>query len=81
MVRLPLADAALGRPARGVLVPANRRRAAHADLGDRAPPRGHGVPLHVYRTGRPGIVVYKDHYQVAAVPWRDTFANKMHAQA
>jgi hypothetical protein len=32
-----------------------------------------GVPVSVYRTRRPGIVVYSDDYQIAAVPWRDTF--------
>jgi hypothetical protein len=32
-----------------------------------------GVPVHVYRTRRPGSVVYEDEQQVAAVPWRDSF--------
>lgn len=32
-----------------------------------------GVPVQVHRTRRPGIVVYQDPYQVAALPWRDTF--------
>jgi hypothetical protein len=32
-----------------------------------------GVPVRVYRTHRPGIVVYSDQLQIAAVPWRDTF--------
>ncbi len=32
-----------------------------------------GIPVRVYRTRRPGIVVYSDNLQVAAVPWRDTF--------
>lgn len=27
----------------------------------------------VVRTGRPGVVVYEDDAQVAAVPFRDTF--------
>jgi hypothetical protein len=35
---------------------------------------GEGVPVRVYRTRRPGVVVYADDLQVAAVPWRDTFA-------
>jgi hypothetical protein len=37
-----------------------------------------GVPVTVYRTRRPGIVVYSDDYQIAAVPWRDTFADRAH---
>jgi hypothetical protein len=40
-----------------------------------------GEPVHVYRTRRPGIVVYEDQYQVAAVPWRDTFATRVHSHA
>ncbi|HMF41538.1 MAG TPA: hypothetical protein VKQ32_12635 [Polyangia bacterium] len=32
-----------------------------------------GVPVIVYRTRRPGLVVYRDALQIAAVPWRDTF--------
>jgi hypothetical protein len=32
-----------------------------------------GVPVAVYRTRRPGVVVYQDGLQIAAVPWRDTF--------
>jgi hypothetical protein len=32
-----------------------------------------GVPVTVYRTRRPGEVVYEDPFQIAAVPWRDTF--------
>jgi hypothetical protein len=40
-----------------------------------------GIPVHLYRTHRPGIVVYSDRYQVAAVPWRDTFANCTHSHA
>ena len=32
-----------------------------------------GIPVRVYRTRRPGIVVYSDDLQIAAVPWRDTF--------
>jgi len=35
---------------------------------------GEGVPVRVYRTRRPGVVVYADDLQIAAVPWRDTFA-------
>jgi len=35
---------------------------------------GEGVPVRVYRTRRPGAVVYEDDLQIAAVPWRDTFA-------
>jgi hypothetical protein len=34
---------------------------------------GEGVPVRVYRTRRPGVVVYADDLQIAAVPWRDTF--------
>ena len=34
---------------------------------------GEGVPVRIYRTRRPGIVVYVDDFQIAAVPWRDTF--------
>jgi hypothetical protein len=34
---------------------------------------GEGVPVRVYRTRRPGIIVYADDFQIAAVPWRDTF--------
>jgi hypothetical protein len=37
-----------------------------------------GVPVIRYRTRRPGIVVYADDYQIAAVPWRDTFADRAH---
>ena len=37
---------------------------------------GHGVPVRVYRTTRPGIVVYSDDLQIAAVPWRDTFCRR-----
>lgn len=40
-----------------------------------------GVPVQVYRTRRPGNVVYEDRYQVAAVPWRDTFAHRVHSHA
>jgi hypothetical protein len=40
-----------------------------------------GVPINVYRTRRPGIVVYSDDYQIAAVPWRDTFAGRAHSRA
>jgi hypothetical protein len=32
-----------------------------------------GVPVCVYRTMKPGVVIYEDKFQVAAVPWRDTF--------
>ncbi len=35
-----------------------------------------GVPVNVYRTRRPGVVVYSDEHQIAAVPWRDTFAGR-----
>ena len=35
---------------------------------------GTGLPVRIYRTRRPGTVVYSDPYQIAAVPWRDTFA-------
>jgi len=31
---------------------------------------GHGV--EVIRTRKPGIILYEDEYQVAAVPFRDT---------
>ena len=41
----------------------------------------HGVPVSIYRTRRPGIVVYSDDYQIAAVPWRDTFAERAHSHA
>jgi hypothetical protein len=34
---------------------------------------GEGVPVRVYRTTRPGTVIYSDDLQIAAVPWRDTF--------
>src|SRR5262245_16118015 len=34
---------------------------------------GEGIPVRVYRTHRPGIVVYSDALQIAAVPRRDTF--------
>jgi hypothetical protein len=34
---------------------------------------GEGVPVRVYRSRRPGSIVYSDNLQVAAVPWRDTF--------
>jgi hypothetical protein len=34
-----------------------------------------GVPVTVYRTRRPGLVVYEDRWQIAAVPWRDTFTS------
>jgi hypothetical protein len=37
---------------------------------------GEGVPVRVYRTRRPGIVVYSDDLQIAAVPWRDTFGER-----
>jgi len=33
-----------------------------------------GIPVRVYRKLRPGTVVYEDDFQVAAVPWRSTFA-------
>jgi hypothetical protein len=36
-----------------------------------------GLPVHVHRTRRPGIIVYEDDYQVAAQPWRDTFNNRV----
>jgi hypothetical protein len=39
-----------------------------------------GVPVQAFRTRRPGIVVYSDPYQIAAVPWRDTFATAAHSQ-
>lgn len=32
-----------------------------------------GVPVRVYRTTKPGVVICADDFQVAAVPWRDTF--------
>ena len=34
-----------------------------------------GVPVVVYRTTRPGVVIYQDRWQIAAVPWRDTFGD------
>lgn len=40
-----------------------------------------GVPVRIYRTRRPGIVVYEDPYQVAALPWRDTFEVKAPSHA
>jgi hypothetical protein len=40
-----------------------------------------GVPVHVYRTRRPGTIVYQDDYQIAAIPWRDTFDNKAPSRA
>jgi hypothetical protein len=39
-----------------------------------------GVPVSIYRTRRPGVVVYSDEYQIAAVPWRDTFAERAHSR-
>jgi hypothetical protein len=39
-----------------------------------------GVPVRAFRTRRPGTVVYSDPYQVAAVPWRDTFGTPAHSQ-
>jgi hypothetical protein len=41
---------------------------------------GEGVPVRVYRTRRPGEIVYADRFQVAAVPWRDTFTARPHAR-
>lgn len=37
---------------------------------------GEGVPVRIYRTDRPGTVVYADDFQIAAVPWRDTFVSR-----
>ena len=34
---------------------------------------GAGVPVRVYRSRRPGNIVYSDDMQIAAGPWRDTF--------
>ena len=34
---------------------------------------GEGVPVVVWRTRRPRVVVYENEMQIAAVPWRDTF--------
>jgi hypothetical protein len=39
-----------------------------------------GVRVQAFRTRRPGIVLYSDPYQIAAVPWRDTFATAAHSQ-
>jgi len=39
-----------------------------------------GIPVRVYRTHRPGIVIYQDALQVAAVPWRDTFTRSFQAR-
>ncbi len=33
----------------------------------------HGKPAKVLRTRRPGVVAYEDDFQVAALPYRDTF--------
>jgi len=40
---------------------------------------GEGVPVRVFRTRRPGQIVYADPFQVAAVPWRDSFTARPHA--
>lgn len=32
-----------------------------------------GVPVRVFHTRRPGVIVYSDAFQIAAEPWRDTF--------
>jgi hypothetical protein len=41
---------------------------------------GEGVPVRVFRTRRPGQIVYADSFQVAAVPWRDTFTARPRAR-
>jgi hypothetical protein len=37
---------------------------------------GEGVPVRVFRTRRPGEIVYADAFQVAAIPWRDSFTTR-----
>ena len=32
-----------------------------------------GIPVRVYRARDPGLIVYKDDFQVAAVAWRYRF--------
>ena len=34
--------------------------------------RYHGVGCRTLRSEKPGLVIYRDHLQVAALPWRDT---------
>ena len=41
---------------------------------------GEGVPVRVFRTRRPGQIIYADPFQVAAVPWRDSFTPRPHAR-
>jgi len=41
--------------------------------------RAAGERLRVVRTERPGSIVWRDSHQVAAIPWRDTFA-QAHAE-
>ncbi len=41
---------------------------------------GEGVPVRVFRTRRPGEIVYADAFQVAAVPWRDSFTARPNAR-
>ena len=37
-----------------------------------------GVPVRVFHTRRPGVIVYADAFQIAAEPWRDTFTARRH---
>ncbi len=37
---------------------------------------GHGLATELVKTTRPGYVVYEDDYQVAAIPFRDTFTGR-----
>ena len=41
---------------------------------------GQGVPVRVYRSRRPGQIVYADPFQVAAIPWRDSFTARPYAR-
>ncbi len=36
--------------------------------------REYGVPIKLITTDRPGYVTYEDEYQIAAVPYADTFS-------
>ena len=33
----------------------------------------HGPPAEIFKTRRPGYIVYEDDQQIAAIPFRDTF--------
>lgn len=39
-----------------------------------------GVPVRVFHTRRPGVIVYSDAFQIAAEPWRDTFTARRHVR-